>query len=115
MDVDKDIENPEEWNNKVAIICRQTTYTEDEASTNLRMCGGNLEKVINTYIDVPENNVDENKISGSVNQEIFKQIRIVMDNASKTYRESKGLEEIEMKRQEQSRLQSNTIEKEKIE
>ena len=35
------------------------------------------------------------------NQEIFKQIRSVMDNASRSYRESKGLEEIELRRQEE--------------
>jgi len=101
MEYIKDNVSTEEWNNKVAIICRQTIYTEDEASTQLQMCNGSIEEVINSYVEVPENKGVENVVTGSVNQEIFKQIRLVMDNASRSYRESKGLEEIELRRQEE--------------
>lgn len=92
--------NTEEWKNKVEIVCRQTMYTEEEASLQLQTHEGNLEQVINAYIEVPEKTPDQNVVKGSVNQEIFKQIRTVMDDASKTYRESKGLEELEQRRQQ---------------
>lgn len=103
MEGTKEKEISEEWINKVGIICRQTNYTEDEASDNLRLCNGNVEEVLNTYVEVPEITEDKNAVSGSVNQEIFKQIRSVMDKASKAYRETKGLEEIELRRQEEQK------------
>ena len=96
-------EDSEEWNNKVGIICRQTIYSEEEAANHLQKCNGNVEDVLDSYIDVPECTEDKNALTGSVNQEIFKQIRNVMDTASRTYRESKGLEEIELRRQEEQK------------
>lgn len=90
----------EEWNMKIGIICRQTSYTEEEASEQLKLSNGDILNVLSTYVEVPESTEDSNKLSTTVNQEIFNQIRSVMDTASKTYRESKGLEDIERRRQE---------------
>ena len=101
MEVTNKNDNTEEWNNKIGIICRQTTYTEEEASEQLKICNGDILEVLSSYVEVPESTVDANKLTTSVNQEIFNQIRTVMDTASKTYRESKGLEEIERRRQQQ--------------
>jgi hypothetical protein len=108
----ENIKMSEEWKSKIGIICRQTSYTEDEALSYLEEHKGDVEKVLCSYVDAPsqDSSKDKNIISSSVNQEIFKQIRTVMDDASRNYRKAKGLEEMELKRQEQQK--SDKLQKE---
>ena len=91
-------ESDETLRKKIEVVCRQTDYSEEEAAQHLSTFQGNIEKVINFYIDAPVPE-DDSVIKKSAHQEIFKQIRTVMDEASKAYRESKGLEEMEQRRQ----------------
>lgn len=91
-------EESESLRKKIEVVCRQTDYSEEEAARHLSTFQGNIEKVINFYIDAPAPE-DNSVMKKSAHQEIFKQIRTVMDDASKAYRESKGLEEMEQRRQ----------------
>ena len=106
-------ENTEDWENKIGIICRQTSYTKEEAHAQLELHKGDVEKVLCVFVEAPvqENASDNDKIKSSVNQEIFKQIREVMDDASRKYRISKGLEEMEINRQKQNTTSNPAKEK----
>jgi hypothetical protein len=66
-------------------IMTQTNYTKEEAIDKLKLCNNDYMKVIKDYMNIPEKN-KEPKVK-SVNQEIFKQIRIKLDNSMKDYRE----------------------------
>ena len=69
----------------VTKIMTQTNYTKEEAIDKLNLCNNDYMKVIKDYMNIPEKN-KEQKVK-SVNQEIFKQIRIKLDNSMKDYRE----------------------------
>lgn len=70
---------------EVAKIMAQTNYTKEEATNKLKLFNNDYIKVIKDYMNIPEKNKEE-KVK-SVNQEIFKQIRINLDNSMKDYRE----------------------------
>ena len=69
----------------VTKIMTQTNYTKEEAINKLKLCDNDYIKVIKDYMNIPEKN-KEQKVK-SVNQEIFKQIRIKLDNSMTDYRE----------------------------
>ena len=69
----------------IAQIMTQTNYTKEEATNKLKLFNNDYIKVIKDYMNIPEKN-KEQKVK-SVNQEIFKQIRIKLDNSMKDYRE----------------------------
>ena len=69
----------------VTKIMTQTNYTKEEATNKLILFNYDYIKVIKDYMNIPEKN-KEQKVK-SVNQEIFKQIRIKLDNSMKDYRE----------------------------
>lgn len=69
----------------VTKIMTQTNYTKEEAINKLKLYDNDYIKVIKDYMNIPEKN-KEQKVK-SVNQEIFKQIRIKLDNSMKDYRE----------------------------
>lgn len=93
---DKDVDSV---TSSIDLICRQTDYTNEEAKAMLDKYNGDCESVLNEYLGIPQK-IKENPSSSnrSTNQEIYSQIRLVMDDASKRYRESKGLQELENKR-----------------
>jgi hypothetical protein len=70
---------------EVVKIMTQTNYTKEEATNKLKLFNNDYIKVIKDYMNIPEKNKEE-KVK-SVNQEIFKQIRINLDNSMKNYRE----------------------------
>ena len=69
----------------VTKIMTQTNYTKEEATNKLILFNYDYIKVIKDYMNIPEKNKQQ-KVK-AFNQEIFKQIRIKLDNSMKDYRE----------------------------
>jgi len=69
----------------VTKIMTQTNYTKEEATNKLILFNYDYIKVIKDYMNIPEKKT-ETKVK-SVNQEIFRQIRIKLDNSMKNYRD----------------------------
>lgn len=65
-------------------VMSQTNYTKEEALEKLKLFNCDYMRVLKDYMGIPEKK--ETKIK-SVNQEIFKQIRLKLDNSMKEYRE----------------------------
>jgi UDP-N-acetyl-D-mannosaminuronate dehydrogenase len=68
----------------VTTVMSQTNYTYEEAVEQLRLYNGDYMKVIKNYMGIPDKK--EGKVK-SINQEIFRQIRIKLDNSMKVYNE----------------------------
>ena len=67
-------------------IMNQTNYTKEEATNKLILFNNDYMKVIKDYMNIPIHIPEEKKVK-SVNQEIFRQIRIKLDNSMKNYRD----------------------------
>jgi hypothetical protein len=67
---------------KIGIIVRQTNYTEEEAQIKLRENNGNHVTVIKNYMGIEEK---KERIVGSVNQEIYRQLRHKLDDSVREY------------------------------
>lgn len=67
----------------VQVVCRQTELTTDEAREMLEKEQYNYMKVLNDYFEIKEN---KKEISSSVNQQIYGEIRNLMDTGAKSYR-----------------------------
>lgn len=72
----------------VQIVLRQTNYSEVEARDKLKEFNNDAILVIKSYFGIAEKKAPE-KVR-SVNQEIYKQFRLKLDNSMKEYRDSKG-------------------------
>ena len=72
----------------VQMVLRQTNYTENEAKDKLKEFNNDAILVIKSYFGITEKKAPE-KVR-SVNQEIYKQFRLKLDNSMKEYRDSKG-------------------------
>jgi len=70
----------------VKLIMSQTDYTEDEAHNKLKQFSYNYMNVLKDYMGVNLNKDKDKKVK-SVNQEIFKQIRLNLDSSMREYRE----------------------------
>ena len=75
-------------NNKIEIIRRQTDYTECEAREKLILYNNDPIKVIQSFLGISEK---KEKPITSINQEIFKQIRIKLDTSMREYNKMKEL------------------------
>jgi hypothetical protein len=71
-------------------IMTQTNYTKEEATNKLILFNYDYIKVIKDYMNIPEK-PKEIKVK-SVNQEIFRQIRITLDKSMKDYREKNPID-----------------------
>ena len=81
---DKDKENVRnQLNEIVQIVCRQTELTEEEARERLEKEQYNHMKVLNDYFGFKEVK-PENK--SSINQQIYGEIRSLMDTSSRNFR-----------------------------
>ena len=70
---------------KIAIISRQTNYSETEIREKLEQYGGDEVKVIKSYLGVPLT-IDVSKcVRKSVNQEIYRQIRYNLDSGIRDF------------------------------
>jgi hypothetical protein len=67
---------------KVAIIMRQTDYTEEAALTMLNNFNGDHIKVIKAYLGIAEKKAPAVK---SLNQEMYRQMRVTLNESIKTY------------------------------
>ncbi len=74
-------------NNKIQCIMRQTDYTEEFAKERLDIHKGDHIAVIREFMGITEKKAPE-KI-GSLNQEIYKQIRGKLDTSMREYNERK--------------------------
>ena len=79
----QDIKEKEE-KEKVEMIKRMTDYDEDMVYTKLIEHDGDYEKVIKEFMGVSDD-LSSKKPKVTLNQEIFKQIRNHMDEASQTF------------------------------
>ena len=75
--------DPNEIEEKVEIILRQTNYSKTEAIDKLNELDQDHIKVIKSYLGLTEKK--EQKIS-SINQEIYKQIRYKLDSNLRDYK-----------------------------
>ena len=69
----------------VGFVMRQTGYTEEEALKKLEEFDNDKEKVVDDYLNI---GVKVNNMK-SVNQEIYKEIRTLMDDTIRGYEERK--------------------------
>lgn len=65
----------------IGIICRQTTYTEEEAAEQLKLHGGDIVKVLEVFHGIQHKDTSKEKISQSVNQAIYTELRHFMDKS----------------------------------
>jgi hypothetical protein len=70
---------------KIQIIIRQTDYTEEEAREKLGKFNFNEISVIRDYFGITEKKDKSSEVK-SVNQAIYKQIRVHLDGAMRDYR-----------------------------
>jgi hypothetical protein len=77
--------NNDDIEKHIKFVTSQTNYTQDEAIMHLKQNNGDYIKVIRTFMGLPEK-PKLMKIK-SVNQEIFKQMRLKLDETSRLYRE----------------------------
>ena len=66
------------------LIMRQTDYDQNKAEEKLKEHNNDARKIIREYIGGTQR---EKTTKSTINQEIYSQIRELMDTASKTYRE----------------------------
>ena len=74
------VDNNEEL---VEIVLRQTTLSRDEVIERLEKNENNYVKVIEEFMGINKNKQKNNL---TLNQQIYKEIRTVMDNASNNFR-----------------------------
>ena len=75
MDVDKEIEVDKE--NKINMILRQTNYTYEEVKSKLEECNNDPILTIKKFLGII---IKERKVETSINQEIYKQLRMKMND-----------------------------------
>jgi len=66
-------------------VMSQTNYTKEEALEKLKLFNCDYMRVLKDYMGIPDKK-ETSKIK-SVNQEIYKQIRLKLDNSMREYRE----------------------------
>jgi hypothetical protein len=71
-------------------VMSQTNYTKEEAIEKLKLFNCDYMRVLKDYMGIPEKK-EEPKIK-SVNQEIYKQIRLKLDRSMKEYREKNPID-----------------------
>ena len=81
-------------NELIAMVMRQTTYTHQETLDLLNKYNGDYMKVIKEFMKEDSNKEDSNKEDSNkedsnninINQQIYKEIRTLMDDASRNHR-----------------------------
>ena len=68
---------------KLAIILRQTSYTENEAKERLDALGGDTEKVVREYLCGSADIKETAQPPASLNQRMYSEIRNYLDTNSK--------------------------------
>ena len=76
------------------IIMRQTDYSKEKTMEKLKQHNNNVMDVVREYMNPPEKKV----IKKTTNQQIFTEIRNLMDEACNNYRMRKEMDEIKNKK-----------------
>ena len=82
--------------NLIQVVIRQTDYDNNQAENELEKYGYDVKNVIRNYINPQYDNNkkdDKNTLVTNIQQQKFTEIRTMMDDASKRYRQQKELEE----------------------
>jgi hypothetical protein len=74
---------------KVELVMRQTNYDSQTAQEKLTLHSQNVTQVIREYLNIGKKPPPPCTTRLSVNQQIYKEIRGMMDDAAKTYLETK--------------------------
>ena len=92
--------------NLIDVIIRQTDYTEEKAIEKLTQHNNDVLAIVREYMGVVKPPSKNDIIKSSTNQQIFSEIRNLMDDAAKTYQAKKEYE----KRKEEyiAYMQTNT-------
>ena len=106
---------------QINMIMRQTDYTKEISEQKLKEHNNDIMSVMREYMGPSKIGSKPASSKFSVNQQIFKEIRGMMDDASKTYQNKKEEEEkikMEMKmkmKHEYDKRQSELLEKQNAE
>jgi hypothetical protein len=65
-------------NELITIICNQTNYTQEEAKEKLELFKNDYMSVIKDFLNIP---MEKKKNIESLNQEIYKQIRLKLNES----------------------------------
>lgn len=71
-----------------AIIVRQTNYTHEEAANKLLEHHNDVQAIVREYMTGSAVAATTSSSATTVNQQIYKEIRTMMDDAAKTYKSS---------------------------
>ena len=74
----------EPLNELIQIVCRQTELTEEEAKDRLEKEQYNYMKVLNDYFGIKDTSKNKNRLS--TNQQIYGEIRNLMDSGARSFR-----------------------------
>ena len=74
----------EPLNELIQIVCRQTELTEKEAKDRLEKEQYNYMKVLNDYFGIKDTSKNKNRLS--TNQQIYGEIRNLMDSGARSFR-----------------------------
>lgn len=85
----------EEIKKHIEMILRQTDYTEAKANEELKLHGYDPIKVIKAYLGITEKKAPVSDLN--LNQEIYKQMRIKLDNVIRSYNVRKENNETKLK------------------
>lgn len=79
----------------VNVLMNQTTWNEEEAREKLEETGYNIQSCVRMFMGMPAEKAggDASSRTKTVNQEIYGNIRTMMDEASSRYEKRKALEE----------------------
>ena len=75
----------------LALVLRQTDYTEEEAKVQLEKYNYNYLELLKDYMGIKKK---EEKVCATTNQERYRLIREAMDDKEEKYREKKKREEL---------------------
>jgi hypothetical protein len=76
----------------IDVIIRQTDYTEEKAIEKLTEHKNDVLAIVREYMGVVKPPTRNETIKSSTNQQIFSEIRNLMDDAAKTYQAKKAYE-----------------------
>ena len=110
-----------DYDEQINMIMRQTDYTKEISEQKLKEHNNDIMSVMREYMGPSKIGSKPASSKFSVNQQIFKEIRGMMDDASKTYQNKKENEEkikmeMEMKmKHEYNKRKSEILEKQNAE
>jgi hypothetical protein len=87
----------------VNMICRHTELSQEEATKELEIANYDYMIVLNKYFNVE----DKKEVSNTTNQQIYGEIRNLMDTGSKNFRIERERTELNQQNQQEDTLKNN--------